>query len=316
MENNSLETPEEDSSTPVSTGVVAPDAVTPANSALKESIFKRLLGKINVYLILLVAVLLVLVGVSYFAIAQNRKSDKQGSLNTTKLTADALAKLGSTDSSVGDAKQTLTVESNAIFTGGVLIKGNIDIAGGIKVGANLTLPSLNVSGAASVDQLSAKSLTSSGDVAIQGKLTIQNGLSVKGGASFSSAVSAPQITVDKLQLNGDLQLSRHVTTNGGIPGHTNGSALGGGGTASNSGSDTAGTITINTGNSAPAGCFITLSFSTAFGGIPHVVISPSSSSAAAIDYYTNRTASGFSICTVSDPPDSTSGIIFDYIVIG
>lgn len=313
LDNDSLEIPEDNSG---SSDVVAYGALKTQDNLPKESAAKKLLGKLNIYFVFLILTLMILAGISIYSILQNSKNDKKSALNTTKLTTDALAKLSGTDSSVGDAKQTLTVESNAIFTGGVLIKGNIDIAGVIKVGSNLTLPSLNVGGITSVEQLAAKSLTVNGDTSIQGKVSIQNGISVKGGASFNGGVSAPQITVDKLLLNGDLQLSRHLTTNGGIPGRTNGSALGGGGTVSNGGNDTSGTITINTGNSAPAGCFITLSFSAAFANTPRVVISPASSSAASLDYYTNRTANGFSVCTNSDPPDSTSGIVFDYIVIG
>lgn len=325
LDSNSLETPDDgplegrptaDSSAPSDTGVVTPDAPMNGSNSSKENPVKKLLGNLNIYFILLLLVLVVLFGVSFYAVIQNRKNEKQATLNTTKLSSEALANLSTTDSSVGDAKQTLTVESNAIFTGGVLIKGNIDIAGGIKVGANLSLPSLNVGGTTTVETLAAKSLTVSGDTAVQGKVTIQNGLNVSGATSFSSAISAPQVTTNKLQLNGDLQLSRHITSSGGIPNKANGSALGGGGSASNSGNDISGTITINTGNSAPAGCFITLTFAAAYSGIPRVIITPAGSAGAGIDYYVNRTASGFSVCTASDPPDNTANINFDYIVIG
>jgi cytoskeletal protein CcmA (bactofilin family) len=313
IDNDSLETPEVDNKP---SDVVAYGALKTVDEIPKENVLKTILSKLNIYFLFLILTLLVLAAISFYSISQNNKNDKKSVINNTKLTNEALTKLSGTDSSVGDAKQTLTVESNAIFTGGVLIKGNIDIAGVIKVGSNLTLPSLNVGGITSVEQLAAKSLTVNGDTSIQGKVSIQNGISVKGGASFSGGVSAPQITVDKLLLNGDLQITRHITANGGLLGRTNGSALGGGGTASSSGNDTAGTIIVNTGNSAPAGCFVTLSFNALFANVPHVVLSPSSSNAASLEYYTIRTTSGFSVCTANDPPDSTSGITFDYIVIG
>lgn len=276
---------------------------------------KRLLSRVNLYFILLVIIMLALGGGSYYAYLKNRSSDQQANVNTQELTQDSLDKLAGTDSTVGDPKQTLSVESNAIFSGGVLIKGNIDVAGTIKVGGALSLPGLSVGGTTSLDQAALKSLTVSGDSALQGKLSLQNGLAVTGGVTVSGNITAGQISADTLLLNKDLQLSHHIVTSGGTPSRSTGTALGGGGTASNSGTDTAGTITINTGNAAPAGCFISITFTTAFTSTPHVVISPASSSAAGISYYTTRTASGFSVCTASDPPDSTASIIFDYIVV-
>lgn len=323
IDDNSLETPD---NSPVSakvidskdadTGVVVQGSAQPETTEQKPNLFKRFVGKINIYFILLAVILLILSGLTYYAIVQNHKADKQSTFGANQLSADDLAKIAGTDSSVGDAKQVLTVESNAVFTGGMLVKGNVDIVGGIKVGSNLSLPGLTVGGVTTVESLAAKSLTVSGDSAIQGKLTIQNGLNVTGGASFSGTVSAPQVTTDKLQLSGDLQLSRHVSTNGGVPNRSNGSALGGGGSASVSGNDISGSITISTGNAAPAGCFINITFSAAYGSVPKVVLSPTSTSAANINYYATRTSTGFSVCSASDPADNTPGMTFDYIVIG
>jgi hypothetical protein len=324
-ESDSLETPETPASQPsvvsgsepANTGVVTPQQIAhKQDEPPKESRLKKLFSRLNLYFILLIVILLVLGAISFYAIMKNRKSAQDNALNTQKLTQEALDKLAGTDATVGDAKQTLSIESNAVFNGGVLVRGNIDVAGTLKVGGALSLPGLTVGGTTNLDQAALKSLTVSGDTAIQGKLTAQNGLNVTGGASFNGSVSVSTLNVDNLQLAKDLQLGHHITTTGSTPGHTNGGALGGGGTASNSGTDTAGTVTINTGNSAPVGCFITITFTTAFGGTPHIVISPSSSAAAGLNYYTNRSANNFSICTVSDPPDNTSGIIFDYVIVG
>ncbi len=321
IENDSLETPEDSLQ---QTGVVsAPSsptsnttAATTGSTESKQSALKQLLSKVNIYFIFLMVILILLAGLSYYAIVRNRRSSQNTALTTQALTQDALDKLAGTDTSVGDPKQTLSIESNAIFSGAVLVRGSIDVAGTIKVGGSLSLPGLSVGGTTSVDQLASKSLTVAGDAAVQGKLSSQNGLSVNGAASFSGALSAAQLTVDSLQLNKDLTLSRHLITSGGGPSRTNGSALGGGGTSSVSGNDTAGSVNINTGNSAPVGCFMTITFSAAFSSAPRVILSPASSSAASLAYYANRTSSGFSICTASDPPDGTSGITFDYFVIG
>ena len=325
IENDSLETPID---TPNQSGVVSAPQISSNNSSgssnanmdlskgPKEPLFRKLLNKINIYSVLLIIVLLILAGITYYAIIQNSKSSKTGILSTQKLNQDALDKLASTDSSVGDPKQTLSIESNAIFAGGVVIRGNIDVAGTLKVGGPLSLPGLTVGGTTSLDQVAVKSFTDSGDAAFQGKATFQNGMSVTGSASFSGNVTANQISADSLILGKDLQLTSHLTAGGSTPGHTNGSALGGGGTASNSGSDAAGTVVINTGNNAPAGCFVTITFSRAYNSIPHVIISPSSSTAGGLAYYVNRSASNFSICTSADAPDNTAGIIFDYIIVG
>ena len=100
---------------------------------------------------------------------------------------------------------------------------------------------------------------------------------------------------------------------GGTPGKTDGTALGGGGTASISGTDTAGTVNINTGGGTVAGCFVTIGFTQNFSS-PHVVITPVGSAAAGINYYINRTNSGFSICTTNAAPVGQS-FAFDYVVI-
>ena len=321
-ESDSLETPID---SPDQTGVVsAPSqsastgSVTPQTPGDKPkgNLVRRVREKVNIYFVLLIVILALLAGISYFAIINNRQSINDTALKTQSLNQDALDKLAGTDAKIGDPKQTLSVESNAIFAGGLLVRGNIDVVGSIKLGGNLSLAGLTVGGTTSLEQLASKSLTVAGDAAIQGKMSVQNGLSVNGTTSFNGGITASQLTVDNLQLNSDLKLSRHVVASGGVPGRTNGTALGGGGTATVSGTDTAGTVSINTGNSAPAGCFVTINFIAAYASAPRVIVSPASSAAASISYYTNRTTTGFSICTASDPADNTSGITFDYFVIG
>ncbi|HET8670877.1 MAG TPA: hypothetical protein VFM05_09720, partial [Candidatus Saccharimonadales bacterium] len=122
-------------------------------------------------------------------------------------------------------------------------------------------------------------------------------------------------STNALQLNGDLTLNNHIIAGGPIPGSTRGGALGSGGTASVSGSDTTGSITINTGGSPGPGCFITVNFVKRFNGTPHVIVTPIASGAASINYYVDRSPTEFSICTTnSAPAGQTFG--FDYLVIG
>lgn len=332
QENNSLETPDSAQSQVTTEPATPPTADSAGNSSTlaspdtptkieekkdtQDSPIRRLAKRLNVYNILLVLILFIIFGATYYAIQQNRQSAKETALNPQNLSIDDLKKLSNTDAKIGDASQTLNIASNAIFAGKVLVKDSVDIAGSLKVGGTLSLAGVNVGGTSTLEQVQSKSLAISGDATIQGKMNLQGNLIVNGNTSFSGSVSAPQITVDTLQLNKDLVISRHVTTQGTAPTRSNGSALGSGGTSTINGTDTSGTITINTGSSAPAGCFISVTFATSFSAAPHVIVSPVGSVSGGLDYYVNKTNTGFSLCTANDPPDSASGIIFDYIVIG
>jgi cytoskeletal protein CcmA (bactofilin family) len=273
-----------------------------------------LISHFNIYLLLFVLIVVLVAGFTFVSVQNNKKEAAPTDIQTQTLTPDALNKLNNSNTSVGDPKQTLSVESNAIFSGKVLIRDSLDVAGTIKIGGALSLPGLTVSGTSTFDQLQANKITSSGDANIQGQLTVQKGLTITGGASFGGPITAPQITVQSFQLSGDLQLQRHIDAGGGTPSKTDGGALGSGGTSSVSGTDTAGTITINTGSSPGVGCFITVSFAQKFNTTPHIVITPVGASAGGLSYYITRTNSSFSVCTTNPAPGGVS-FGFDYIAI-
>lgn len=283
----------------------------------KQGFGKRVQGlitHINIYLILFIFILVLSIGIVLVGIQKNKKAAAPTTINTQTLSADELKKLTENEQTVGDPKSTLSIESNAIFSGKVLIRDSLDVAGTIKVGGSLSLPGISVSGESSFDQIKANNLNITGNTAIQGQLTIQKGITSSGGASFGGPISAPQLTVQSLQLSGDLQITRHIDAGGGTPGKSDGTALGSGGTASISGSDTAGTVTINTGGGPGAGCFVTVNFTQRFSGNPHVVITPVGSAAASLNYYINRSSSNFSICT-ANAPGAGQSFSFDYIAI-
>jgi hypothetical protein len=140
-------------------------------------------------------------------------------------------------------------------------------------------------------------------------VNIGQALTVAGATTFSGAVSADQLTVQSLILNGDLVIDHHINSGGLTPTRSPGGALGNGGTVSISGSDTAGIITINTGSSPVAGCFVTVTFGKTFNNIPSIVITPVDAAASGIAYYITRTTANFSVCTTSTPP---AGQTFDY----
>lgn len=276
--------------------------------------FQNFISHINIYLLLFIFIIIIAGIVSYVSFRQSKKESTPPTINTTPLDPSTLDELKGSDAKVGDPKSTLSVESNAIFAGKVLIRDSLDVAGTIRVGGALSLPGITVSGTSNFDQIQANNLAISGDVSIQGQLTVQKGLTVSGGASFSGAVSAPRIIVDSFTLNQDLQLNRHIDSGGPTPNKIDGNALGGGGTVSISGTDTSGTVTINTGGGPSAGCFVTIQFANKFGGNPHTVITPIGLAAATLQYYATRSATEMSICTATPAPPSST-FSFDYIVI-
>jgi cytoskeletal protein CcmA (bactofilin family) len=279
-----------------------------------RSFSSRIINFANLYFIVFLVLILLGAGGIIAAVKFNDKSSTDQTAKTDSLTDKQLTELKSNTTLVGDAQQTLDIQGNSIFEGQVLMRNNVDVAGSLKIGGSLSLPAITVGGSSTFGQIHVNDqLTVSGNTTLQGTLTVQKGLSVSGPVSFS-IISAATANITNLQLNGDLTVNRHINVNGGTPGRSGGTALGGGGTASVSGTDTAGTVTISTGGSPPAGCFITMNFTQKFNIVPHVIISPSNSSSSTLNYYTNRSATSFSICTSSAPASSTT-YLFDYMVI-
>lgn len=291
------------------------DKKEPAKKQKVNARVQGLIARVNIYLLMFILILVLAGGIVFVSMQRSKKEAIQNDLETQQLTPEELDKIRGSDAKVGDPKQTLTIESNAVFSGKVLVRGDIDVAGAIKVGGALNLPGITVSGESKFDQVTANQLSVAGDVSIQGAVNIQRNLSVSGSATFGGPISAPQITIGSLQINNDLTFGRHLDAGGGTPGRTNGTALGSGGTTSISGTDTAGTVSINTGSSPGAGCFVRVNFTQQFNGTPHVVITPVGSAGASVRYYiTQRTTAGFTICSANTPPNGAS-FAFDYIVI-
>lgn len=272
------------------------------------------IGSFNIYLLMFFLVIVLALVVTFVSYQKNKKEEeKKDALLTETLSQETLDQLKQSDVRVGDPKKILSIESNAIFSGKVLVKESLEVAGQLKVGGTLSIPGIAVSGASTFDQVKVSGLDVSGNTSIQGQLAVQQGLTVGGNLSVAGSLSAAQLTLDGLQLNGDLSFTRHIITGGGTPGKSDGSSLGSGGTSSVSGTDTAGTVNINTGGGPGAGCFVNLSFVNKYNSTPHVVITPVGSAAGGVNYYVNRSTSGFSICTANSPPSGQS-FAFDYHV--
>jgi cytoskeletal protein CcmA (bactofilin family) len=299
--------------TETSAAPAPPDAPveTPAASDKPKLVYR--IRHFRYLYIVVYGLMVILIGVLVFFTMHQKKNNS--AKKTGSLTSSQLAQVNAATTVVGDAKQTLDIQGNSIFEGQVLARTDLSVAGSLKVGGNLSLPTLNVGGQGSFGQIQVNGTASvAGDTTLAGQLTVQKSLTVAGNGSFSGSLSANSLTVTNLQFNGDIVITRHLSLAGAAPGKSDGTAIGGGGTTSVNGTDTAGTVTINTGGSPPAGNLITINFTTAFKSTPHVVVTPVGSAAAGLNYYVTRTTSGFTIAT-TNPPPAGSSFSFDYIVI-
>jgi cytoskeletal protein CcmA (bactofilin family) len=327
QDSSSLETNDQSTYSPESLEGSGGLALTPEEQAQQQQQQKQsqrkqifnvrlLLHRFNAYLVIflfLIIIGVIIIVVAYFRTNGQNTNNSGNNTPSQNLSANSLEQLANNGTVIGGPKQTLNIESNAVFQNQVLVRGDLDVAGSVKLGGSLALQSLTVGGTTSLGQLNAQSLSITGNVGVQGQLSALS-IGVAGGGSFGGPVTAPSLIANSLQLNGDLGITHHIDTGGGAPGLSRGGALGGGGTASVSGSDTAGSININTGSGASSGCFATLNFAHSFGSTPHVIVTPVGAAAAGIQYYVTRSTGSFSLCTASAAPSGTS-FGFDYIII-
>ena len=289
----------------------ATDGTKPKKVSKLRLFFKR----INVYLLIFILVVIVAIAVTIVFYLNSQKPPVEPTVASQELTEEALRGLANKDASVGGASQTLTIQGNAIIDGQTLMRGNLNIAGNLQTGGSIQGPTLTISGSANLGDAQINSLQVATNTAIQGNTTLRD-LSVTGASTFNGAMTASQITTSRLVLSGNatLEVPNHISFTGPTPGRTtNAAPLGGGGSASISGSDTAGSISINTGNNPQAGCFMRINFNQAFTKQPHVIVSPIGNAAGRTQYYVDRDQTGFSICTAAPAPGN-SAFGFDYFV--
>lgn len=321
-----LETPESDapadalSKTPeeLAEEVPKPDSNTVTHDeAKKQSAFKRLWQKMNVY-VLIFALLLIVAGIVAVVFYLNsQRAPEIPDIANQELTEEALQQLANTDATVGDSAQTLTIQGNAIIEGQTLMRGDLNVAGNIQAGGSLQAPTLTISGTSNLATAQIDSLQVAGNVAVQGTTTLQE-LNVAGVSSFSGALTASQITVSTLTISGTggLEIPNHIRFIGATPGSSVlGGPLGGGGSASMSGSDSAGVINVSTGNGPSTGCFIQINFRTAYTSQPRVLVSAVGAAAGRSDHYVERDQNGFRVC-FGATPQANANFNFDYFVAG
>lgn len=297
--------------------LVNQDGVTPVQASNNENAPKKkkrnlnplkLIQRLNIYFLFFILIVLIAALVVYIGYQRDAEDSEQVIVDTQSLTAEELAELSGSDAVIGDPQQLLTIESNAVFSGQVLVRDSLDVAGTIRVGGDLSLPGITVSGTSNFDQIQANNLSIAGDTSIQGSLNVDASITSGGAGTFGGVLSAPSITTDSLQLTGNLQVVRHIETGGPTPNIARAGGVGSGGTVSISGSDTAGTVTINPGSGAGNGPVATITFANAFNQTPHVVVTPIGRY---VQYYITRTTTSFTIHIVGSL--STGSFAFDYV---
>lgn len=274
--------------------------------------------KINIYLILFIVLLIMTALIAVVAWRADRRIKSDNSIRGQILSDETLKDLASTNTQIGDAKQTITIAGNSIFGGRVLVKDSLDVAGTIKVGGSLNLNGITVAGNSSFETVQiANNLSVNGNGTIRGALNVGGTLTTSGGANFGGPVSASAFNIENLTVNQDLKVNRHIVTGGGTPSASIGTALGGGGTVSINGTDTAGTITVNTG-STPAGgggTMANVTFVNAYANTPRIILTPvKGTKVGCTNIYTTRTNTGFSVYC-NQTAEASATFYYDYIVM-
>lgn len=137
-----------------------------------------------------------------------------------------------------------------------------------------------------------------------GQLTINGGITVTGAAQFNGTLTVTGAAT----FNGTLTVNHHVIT-GNASGSTTiaaGAGAGTGPTVSITGNDTSGTITVTTGTSPAAGVLATVTFASAYGSAPGVILEPTGGNGATLQHYTTTTTTTFSLNSNNVPAASTA----------
>jgi hypothetical protein len=131
-----------------------------------------------------------------------------------------------------------------------------EVSSVIQNGGDASLASLNVTGTTNLNDLN-----------VSGVANFAN-LTVTGTATVGTLVVTGPASVGTLTVNG------HIITAGSTPTISEDVSCGTGCTATITGTDTAGTITVHTGSDVNAGSLATVTFADAYTGTPNIVITP------------------------------------------
>jgi hypothetical protein len=256
--------------------------------------------------------------VGYYYAQSKKTPAKPNSPTVANLTPEEINKLSEIGSSLGNNGQVLNIGADTIFRNKIDVSGDLSVGGHFNANGPVTLSELNISGTTALSGLNVGSnMTVSGIASFQkginvtGLAAVNGNLSVSGATSVN-ALNATTISVQTIAITGPLTIS-HLRTQGPAPAAAAGTAVGGGGTVSISGNDTAGTVNINTGNTPPAGILATITFRAAYSTTVHVLLTPLSGAAASTPAYVTRSGGAFQIHTDAPAPAGSS-LSYDYFV--
>jgi cytoskeletal protein CcmA (bactofilin family) len=270
------------------------------------------------------AVILGLIG-GYFGVRAYIKNQPKAaetndtpSVATTKLSQAELDRLTANNVEIGGAGNLLTFSANSNFTGKVNIASDTTLSGNLTGTGTGSFTNLNAPGTANFGNANVGSnLKVTGATALQGNINAASGLnvggnlSVAGASSFAGRLNAGSLAARDATFNGSVTVNGHYVSQGATPFVSAGGNIGSGGTVSVSGNDTAGSVVINAGTGATGGTLATVGFRTGYRTTPRISLTPTSETAAALQYYVIRTTSGFTIRSLNAPSGSAS---FDYFV--
>jgi cytoskeletal protein CcmA (bactofilin family) len=175
-----------------------------------------------------------------------------------------------------------------------------------------------------------------GDLTINGDETLNGNLIVSGSTSTQSLIVTGSATAGTLTVTGtatfngvatfntDINVAGHIITAGGqptiqvqpadgTPAENDLSAQTP--TATITGNDTSGVITVTTSDGPTAGDLANIVFSKAYGAVPHIIISgQDGKSAASFMYPASKSQTGFDL-QMDNPPQANTTYTFDYFIV-
>src|SRR3569623_1452841 len=204
----------------------------------------------------ILGVILVIALILSTALLSHKKPAKKTTtitINTQSLSAGTLQKLEA-KAGPGTVTERLVIAPDTLFEKGVEVQGSTSLDHGLAITGTLNL---------------------TGNLTVSGSIT---------GASLSVG----SLTINNLQLNNDLNFAGHLNPDGTAPTAKTEVATSGG-TVTDSGSDTAWTVTINVGSGhLVAGEMVVIDFHKAFATTPRVQLTPVNNYAADLNYFVTQ----------------------------
>lgn len=272
-------------------------------------------------------------GLIYFILRRSESADSKLNQSEVTLSADTLGKLGVSKAAVGNLGTKLTIGPETKFNSSVTVADGLSVGGQFSLNSKLIAPDASITklqaGNTSVNDLTAngditansvnlrKDINVIGAARLQGPvtlsqlLTVTNSANIAGNLAVGGTLTVRSFQANNLISDSSLTIGGHLISRGLAPSVSAGGAAGSNGTVSLSGSDAAGTIAINTGVGGGNGTLAQVTFRSAYGSTPRVVVTAVGAMGGSL--YVSRSASGFSVGIVGSL--APGGYAVDYIVV-